>query len=51
MSEREERMGQAEHRHAMLDGVSGRVVELGAGGEGGQQASQERTTEAPKAPP
>jgi ubiquinone/menaquinone biosynthesis C-methylase UbiE len=31
MSEREERMGQAEHRCAMLAGVSGRVVELGAG--------------------
>ena len=31
MSEREERMGQAEHRQAMLDGVAGRVVELGAG--------------------
>ncbi len=31
MSEREERMGQAEHRQAMLDGISGRVVELGAG--------------------
>jgi ubiquinone/menaquinone biosynthesis C-methylase UbiE len=31
MSEREERMGQAEHRQAMLHGVSGRVVELGAG--------------------
>jgi ubiquinone/menaquinone biosynthesis C-methylase UbiE len=31
MSEREERMGQAEHRQAMLDGVSGRVLELGAG--------------------
>ena len=31
MSEREERLGQAEHRRAMLDGVSGRVLELGAG--------------------
>ena len=31
LSEREERMGQAEHRQAMLDGVSGRVLELGAG--------------------
>ena len=31
MSEREERMGQAEHRQAMLEGLSGRVVELGAG--------------------
>jgi ubiquinone/menaquinone biosynthesis C-methylase UbiE len=31
MSEREERMGQAEHRRAMLSGVSGRVLELGAG--------------------
>lgn len=31
MSEREERLGQAEHRRAMLDGVAGRVVELGAG--------------------
>jgi SAM-dependent methyltransferase len=31
MSEREERMGQAEHREAMLSGLSGRVVELGAG--------------------
>jgi ubiquinone/menaquinone biosynthesis C-methylase UbiE len=31
LSEREERMGQAEHREAMLRGLSGRVVELGAG--------------------
>lgn len=31
LSEREERMGQAEHREAMLRGMSGRVVELGAG--------------------
>jgi len=31
MSEREEGMGQAEHRQAMLDGVAGRLVELGAG--------------------
>jgi ubiquinone/menaquinone biosynthesis C-methylase UbiE len=31
LSEREERMGQAEHRQAMLDGVSGRLLELGAG--------------------
>ena len=31
MSEREERLGQAAHRQAMLDGVSGRVLELGAG--------------------
>jgi ubiquinone/menaquinone biosynthesis C-methylase UbiE len=31
MSEREERMGQAAHRQAMLDGVLGRVLELGAG--------------------
>ena len=29
--EREERMGQAEHREEMLSGLSGRVVELGAG--------------------
>jgi ubiquinone/menaquinone biosynthesis C-methylase UbiE len=31
LSEREERMGQAEHRETMLSGLSGRVVELGAG--------------------
>ena len=31
MSEREERLGQAEHREEMLSGLSGRVVELGAG--------------------
>jgi ubiquinone/menaquinone biosynthesis C-methylase UbiE len=31
LSEREERMGQAEYRQTMLDGLSGRVVELGAG--------------------
>jgi SAM-dependent methyltransferase len=31
MSEREERLGQAEHREEMLGGLSGRVVELGAG--------------------
>jgi SAM-dependent methyltransferase len=31
MSEREERMGQAEHRQALVDGISGRVLELGAG--------------------
>lgn len=31
MSEREERMGQAAHRQAMLEGVSGRILELGAG--------------------
>ena len=31
MSGRAERLGQAEHRQAMLSGVSGRVVELGAG--------------------
>jgi ubiquinone/menaquinone biosynthesis C-methylase UbiE len=31
VSEREERLGQAEHREAMLHGVSGRVLELGAG--------------------
>jgi ubiquinone/menaquinone biosynthesis C-methylase UbiE len=31
MSEREERLGQREHRQEMLSGLSGRVVELGAG--------------------
>jgi SAM-dependent methyltransferase len=31
LSEREERMGQGEHREEMLSGLSGRVVELGAG--------------------
>ena len=31
MIEREERMGQREHRQEMLSGLSGRVVELGAG--------------------
>lgn len=31
LSEREERLGQAEHRREMLTGLSGRVVELGAG--------------------
>jgi ubiquinone/menaquinone biosynthesis C-methylase UbiE len=31
LSEREERMGQAEHREAMLRELSGRVMELGAG--------------------
>jgi ubiquinone/menaquinone biosynthesis C-methylase UbiE len=31
LSEREEELGQAEHRREMLAGLSGRVVELGAG--------------------
>ena len=31
VSEREERMGQADHRREMLAGLEGRVVELGAG--------------------
>ena len=31
LSEREEQMGQADHRREMLAGLEGRVVELGAG--------------------
>ncbi|HEV8053654.1 MAG TPA: hypothetical protein VGP30_02370 [Candidatus Limnocylindrales bacterium] len=31
LSEKEERLGQAEHRHQLLAGLSGRVIEVGAG--------------------
>ena len=31
LSQREERRGQAEHRRALLEGLSGRVIEVGAG--------------------
>ncbi len=31
LSEKKERLGQAEHRHQLLAGLSGRVIEVGAG--------------------